>query len=306
MIKDYYSNGKLLLTGEYAVLDGALSLAVPTTFGQSLKVEEIDAPHLAWKSVNEKAIVWYESVFELETLFSEKTVTSMNTVEATLTKILREARVMNPDFLKGKNGYRVETTLSFNKEWGLGSSSTLINNIAQWAEVDAYMLLWNSFSGSGYDIACARHNTPIFYQLLENAPSISKVDFNPPFADRIFFIHLDKKQNSREGIAQYRKMKFDVQKLTSQISKITEKIASCSHLSVFEELITEHEKLISEVLQLKTVKESLFPDFTGAIKSLGAWGGDFVLATGNQSTPSYFRKKGFSTVLTYAKMVLDE
>jgi len=36
-----YSNGKLLLTGEYLVLEGATALAVPTKFGQDLKVEKI-------------------------------------------------------------------------------------------------------------------------------------------------------------------------------------------------------------------------------------------------------------------------
>ena len=31
----FYSNGKLLITGEYVILDGALSLAVPSLLGQS-------------------------------------------------------------------------------------------------------------------------------------------------------------------------------------------------------------------------------------------------------------------------------
>ena len=32
MIKNYYSNGKLLLSGEYAILDGAEGWAIPTKF----------------------------------------------------------------------------------------------------------------------------------------------------------------------------------------------------------------------------------------------------------------------------------
>ena len=35
----YYSNGKLLITGEYLVLDGAEALALPTKFGQNLIIE---------------------------------------------------------------------------------------------------------------------------------------------------------------------------------------------------------------------------------------------------------------------------
>jgi len=30
----FYSNGKLLITGEYLVLDGAKALALPTKYGQ--------------------------------------------------------------------------------------------------------------------------------------------------------------------------------------------------------------------------------------------------------------------------------
>jgi hypothetical protein len=40
------------------------------------------------------------------------------------------------------------------------------------------------------------------------------------------------------------------------------------------------------------------------IKSLGAWGGDFVLATGDDKTISYFKSKGYNTVIPYSKMAL--
>jgi hypothetical protein len=48
----------------------------------------------------------------------------------------------------------------------------------------------------------------------------------------------------------------------------------------------------------------LFPDYSRAIKSLGAWGGDFVLATGNFNEMDYFKQKGFHTIISYHKMVL--
>ena len=47
---EFYSNGKLLLTGEYLVLDGANAFAVPTKFGQNLIVEKIVEPQLIWGS----------------------------------------------------------------------------------------------------------------------------------------------------------------------------------------------------------------------------------------------------------------
>jgi mevalonate kinase len=37
---DFYSHGKLLITSEYAVLDGAKALALPTRLGQKLSVSK--------------------------------------------------------------------------------------------------------------------------------------------------------------------------------------------------------------------------------------------------------------------------
>ena len=75
-------------------------------------------------------------------------------------------------------------------------------------------------------------------------------------------------------------------------------------LSEFEKLIQEHEKIISSIIELPTVKERLFPDYFGTLKSLGAWGGDFILATGDKNTPHYFKAKGYTTILRYSDMVL--
>ena len=327
MTKSFYSNGKLLLTGEYAVLDGALSLAVPTKFGQSLSVKEVDSQELLWKSWDEKGRIWFETTFDISSpkltlkeyssfrsTFDDISAQPNNhaqnksqegkTVAETLSKILREAQKLNPGFLRDSKGYTVETTLTFPRDWGLGSSSTLINNIAQWAEIAAYQLLWKAFSGSGYDIACAQNNKPILYRLTHGEHESTEVDFNPQFKDQLYFIYLNKKQNSREGISAYRKIEVDNKKLVRQVSEITRKTVSCKILPEFESLMMHHETLLSQTLRMPTVKESLFPDFKGAIKSLGAWGGDFVLATGDEETPSYFERLGYNTVLPYGQMLL--
>ena len=75
-------------------------------------------------------------------------------------------------------------------------------------------------------------------------------------------------------------------------------------LSDFEKLIAEHEAMIASMIGLPRIKDVFFADYASEIKSLGAWGGDFVLATGDSSTPEYFRQKGFDTILTYAEMIL--
>ena len=230
--------------------------------------------------------------------------TTDETVAKTLVTLLLEANTQNPLLLTDSDGFQIETHLTFPKVWGLGTSSTLINNLAQWARVDAYQLLWNAFGGSGYDIACAQHNSPITYQLKDGEPNVEEINFAPNFKNSLFFVHLNQKQSSKEAIANYREQQFDKSELVKSISSITQKMIDASTLSGFEVLMEEHEALLSEALDLKPIKQQLFPDYFGIIKSLGAWGGDFVLATGDDKTISYFKSKGYNTVIPYSKMVL--
>lgn len=309
-MSQFYSNGKLLLTGEYVVLDGATALAVPTKFGQNLTVEKIQEPQLIWGSFTSTGECWFEAVFDLPKLrlqnatFDSDKEGSAEFIAETLQKILQEARKLNPDFLNVETGFVVKTNLTFPRDWGLGSSSTLINNIAQWAKVDAYTLLWNAFSGSGYDIACAQNDAPIFYQLIDKKPKVAVVEFNPAFKDQLYFVYLNQKQNSREGIARYKENKGNLKEEIQRISAISTELIKVKTLNDFEELVDEHEQIISKIIQLQSVKQRLFPDYFGSIKSLGAWGGDFVLVTGDENTPAYFKEKGYTTILRYSEMVL--
>ena len=299
-----------MLTGEYLVLEGASALAVPTKFGQDLSVEKIKEPQLIWGSFTNTGDCWFEAVFELPKLrlvqatFKSDSDGSADFIAETLQDILLESRKLNPEFLKSEHGFQVKTNLTFPRDWGLGTSSTLINNIAQWAKVDAFQLLWNSFSGSGYDIANAKYNSPILYEVKNQKSVIKKVDFTPSFSDQLFFIHLNKKQDSKDGIARFKEKREKTNNEIQLVSEISRQLVKQQKLSEFEKLIHEHEKIISSIIELPTVKESIFPDYFGTLKSLGAWGGDFILATGNKDTPQYFKTKGYTTILRYSDMVL--
>lgn len=311
MIQEFYSNGKLLLTGEYLILDGAVGLAVPTQYGQFLTVTTADYPNLIWESKDETENIWFELVLDLSMLKKNTKKKSFsfsslekNKIADTLVNIMVQAKKMNPEFLHPKEGYKVTTTLTFPKEWGLGSSSTLINNVAQWANINPYQLLWNTIGGSGYDIACAQNNTPILYNLTQREPKVENITFEPSFKDQLYFIHLNKKQNSQTGILNYRSLIFDKPQIINQISEITLALVRCKSANEFASLITSHELILSNILGQIPVKELLFPDYMGSIKSLGAWGGDFILAIGDEKTPAYFKAKGFMTVVPYTNMVL--
>jgi len=309
-MKKFYSNGKLLLTGEYFVLDGAESLAVPTKFGQDLVVERIDEPQLVWNSFTNEGDCWLEAIFDLPKLrlvsatFDSEEDGGNDRLAENLKEILLKAQQLNPTFLNSEKGFKVKTNLSFPKNWGLGTSSTLINNIANWAKINPYKLLQNTFGGSGYDIASAQNSTPILYVKKGTEPLVERVNFNPTFKDQLYFVHLNKKQNSREGIQQYKKYSNNLTTQIDAISALADAFLICKNLNDFEKLLVEHEQLVSQTIKLKPVQELLFLDYFGQTKSLGAWGGDFILATGNEDTPNYFRKKGFETVIPYKDLIL--
>jgi len=300
----FYSHGKLLLSAEYVVLDGALALALPTKYGQSLSVEAIDANHSIWESYDADGSLWFKASFTLSDFIFDKTSALSGKIAQQLQKILIAVRELNPSFLKENQNYKIKTKLSFPRQWGLGSSSTLINNMAQWAQIDAFELQFKCFGGSGYDIACAQNDKPILYRLKETKPIVEVVDFNPDFKEQLYFVYLNKKQNSREGIKHYQNLKGAVKNTVLEVSEISKSMLSCTKLSDFETLINQHETIISKLIKTKPIKEQLFKDYFGSIKSLGAWGGDFILATGNADTPQYFKSKGYKTVMPFTEMVL--
>ncbi|MDO3694525.1 GYDIA family GHMP kinase [Wenyingzhuangia sp. chi5] len=308
-MQQFYSNGKLLISGEYLVLDGAVSLALPTKYGQSLEVNNTTANTICWKSYTVDKECWFNAEFNIDDfgiINNSSIKNDGNKIAKTLQEILRTAKLLNPYFLKDCKGLEIKTALSFPNYWGLGTSSTLINNIATWANVNAFELLEKSFGGSGYDIACAQNNHVITYQRNGIQPVVKQIDFNPSFKNELFFVYLNQKQDSKEGIKMYRSLSVDKQSYIDEINSITNKIIASKSIEEFAKLLTEHEIFLGDILKVKPVKEKLFPDYHGAVKSLGAWGGDFVLVTGTEKeVKDYFLSKNYPTIISYNDMILN-
>ncbi|WP_185865095.1 GYDIA family GHMP kinase [Blattabacterium cuenoti] len=304
--KYFYSHGKLLLTGEYLILCGALGLALPTIRGQSLNIIEDNKKNtssiLHWRSYDNFNKLWFEGVFQLPffKIFHE---TEKKTA-IRLRNLLIKSKIIQKKFLSQSFNIYVNTYLQFSRDWGLGSSSTLINNIAKWAQINPYYLLGNDFPGSGYDIACVSTSKPIIYRIVKKNPCFIPIKFNPPFKDKLFFLHLNKKKNTINGIRFfYSKKNILNNKIIDSISSITLEILCCKTLKKFEELLLKHEMIISKILNLPTIKELYFPDYLGMVKSLGTWGGDFVLISFRKGMKKYFSKKGFNTLIAFDKMI---
>ncbi len=305
-IQSFYSNAKLMITGEYLALAGSLVLAVPLKLGQNMQIEILPAqePWLSWTAL-EKGRVWYKEVF------SEREFEPQNQadpVSVSLQKLLLKCSNLNPAFPERGFSYKITTDTNFSLNWGLGSSSTLVSNLAWWAGVNPYKLLFETLGGSGYDIACARSLGPVFYRFNgpDKEPSVCEAGFDPPFSQNLWFVYTGRKQSSAKSIAAVNPLNFDAHSL-ERISELTLKMVSETDLQHFKRLITAHETVVAKVINQIPLQQARFDDFPGVIKSLGAWGGDFCMAASavsQETVKRYFADKGCETVFNYSEIVL--
>ena len=101
---EVYSNGKVLLTGEYVILDGALSLAAPTKFGQYLRLRESESNLINWKSINFDGNIWFKCSITSDTLKVKST--SSKKISNILVEIINLIRDYNPKDEKQANDHK--------------------------------------------------------------------------------------------------------------------------------------------------------------------------------------------------------
>lgn len=295
--------GKLFITGEYAVLRGALSLVVPVQYTQHLMITPGEEGLLHWTTT------WDETVFLSATfVLSDFSVRSCSDSlrAAFLTKLFTNVRRLNPNFLSG-GGYRVRSVMGANPQWGFGSSAQLTVNVARWAGVDALELHRLVSSGSGADVACSLAAHAIHYSISLKQPRYSEVSFKPPFAKQLLLVYTNRKQDSATSVKNFLLKRHMFDSVRDLFSQITREATTATDQRVFAGLMAEHEKLLQSVLKQPMVQEAQFSGFRGVVKSLGAWGGDFVLAipdTDAEEAAAWFVDRGYTTILPFHETLL--
>lgn len=292
--RQLYTHGKLLITAEYAVLDGALALALPARLGQhfTFTTQEEASIHWVAKDLNQK--VWFEGQFDVEHL----NATTSNETADRLTQIFRAIRHFKPQAID--SGLYIESTLEFDRNWGLGTSSTLISALASYFELDPYALLEKTFGGSGYDIACASAEGPLSYRRSAEGVSVAPVALNWSFKNELYLVYLNQKMDSRKAITHYKQQTVD-STFINDISALTGAVIKAQSLEDFEKLMEQHEELIGAQLELDPIGQTLFKGLSGTFSSLGGWGGDFVLFTRKENIPS-LKEKGYTTILKLSEL----
>lgn len=386
MIRDYHARGKLLLTAEYVVMQGALALACPTRRGQSMYLAPYQPARIQWKAFTPRGEVWLEAEWTwmdvrqdaIEpgnplkkpagfkplnevALNNKSSGAAVNRLETWLTHALFISYQTNPEHFREQSdrvkseGISVETYLEFEREWGLGSSSTLISLIAQWWGCQPMVLHAATQGGSGYDQACATAGGPIFYQLMgeevkyssgqllqsnEDAdsddgfkskhnltdfqathhihrsneattpplyhPIIQSAAFQPSFHEHLLFVYTGKKQSTDHSIRQFWMRSDSNENMILEISECTRQLATATDLKTFMEIMYSHEQIMSGLLGEVAVQTTMFSSFPGQTKSLGAWGGDFILAATSEPelARKYLSDSGFPICFAFHELLL--
>jgi mevalonate kinase len=304
-MKKFHANGKLLITGEYLVLKGATALAVPLNKGQTLSVGSSNETGFSWRAETPNGL-WFEIKFDEKLTILE---TSDYKKAEKLQLILRKALQQKPSVQEKLTHSSVITRLEFDPSWGWGSSSTLLHLLKQWLEIDPYQLMDETFGGSGYDIACAGADQPIFYRRAKGeSPKITPAPFDPPFIHQMGIVYLNKKQSSSTQVKSFLKAASNNENLVEEISALSNEFATVQDVDTFMRLMHQHEKIIATATGLNPVQELLFPEYKGTIKSLGAWGGDFVLFLSEKNfatNKKWFESKGYPLVMPFDEVVMN-
>jgi mevalonate kinase len=299
------AHGKLLISAEYMVMHGALALALPLKKGQSLKRVKADAGALfSWKAFHGED-PWFSASFDPSSL--EIAATTDREKAETLQRLLRACTVMNPAFQEELQQWQVETSLDFSPSWGFGSSSTLTALLAQWAGIDPLDLGFRVSDGSGYDVACATARQAILYRLGEEGPHVEPAPFHPPFASRLCFVWLGSKQSTARHLKEMSDRFSPGPEDIRHFSRLTRAMLETRELSEFQRLMEEHETTLSALIGREKVKDTRFPGLQGSVKSLGAWGGDFVMIASDQDPDrlsDYLDTLGLSTRFSYRDIIL--
>lgn len=301
---EYRANGKLLLTAEYYVLHGSEALVLPTWFGQNLVVktgERTGKNHILW-TAKESGETWFSAVFD----------TNLNTLETSdeekaefLKNILKNLQILSPGCFDKLLLYTFTTHIDFHRMWGLGSSSTLIRLLADWAGVDPYLLHARVSSGSGYDIAAAGTNEVFIYRRNGEKISVRSVALSEALTEMMYFVYLGRKEPTEQALNHYRLKGLPSKQEVEHMSALTRKFAGAANISELSRIVKKHENMVADRIGSEPVKKRLFNDYPFPVKSLGAWGGDFVLflnPEGEEVLRNYLKTKNLNTCLKYTEL----
>jgi mevalonate kinase len=269
-----------MLCGEYAVTIGVEALALPVSAGQWMHVWEFDSPasqdRIIWEAKELGGETWLNEGFALPLVES---VEDDSVERKTLLKLL----MMAPkETWKSGKSYRIETQLEFDRKSGLGSSSTLVSNFAQFAGLDAQRLQRKVFGGSGYDVAVGSVGRGLVFWKDGDENHWGPWSLNASLTENWFVVFLGEKQNSRASLNNVKERLQEIQQddfMLHQLQQVAGAVKMAQQITMLEAGLEMWQALLGMSLGLETPYQQFGfqPVKGGLCKWLGAWGGDMLL-----------------------------
>lgn len=279
-MKSYFSHGKIMLCGEYAVTIGVEALAVPVSVGQWMHVWEFDSPggehRILWEAKDREGASWLNESFALP-------LGDVGLEERDERKIIHQLLAMAPEntWKPGKS-YRIETQLEFDRSSGLGSSSTMVSNFARFANLDAQAIQQQLFGGSGYDVAVAEVGKGLVFWKDGENNHWGPWTISPSLTQDWKVVFLGEKQNSRNSLSDVKARLQEIQNdefMLHQLQQVAGAVKMAQQVSMVEAGLEMWQALLSMGLGIQTPYQhfGFQPVKGGLCKWLGAWGGDMLL-----------------------------
>lgn len=268
---------------------------MPTSFGQQLSVKSHQGPeHVLWEALDHENRQWFTAGFDHEGRVLHGSSAAMAEKLQGFLAPVRNSNVWNAPV-------RVQTKVDFPRLWGLGTSSTLCALLAQWAEIDA-LTYRKLHGGSGYDLACAQASGAISYALVDGEPEVLSVQL-PEVLQSVVFVYRGAKQQTDSSLQLVGRKPFSAAQC-EEITQLSEGFLQANSFDELESIIEQHELLIANHLELERAIEGPFKGIRGQVKSLGGWGGDFVMLTRFEENRQWLEANGFNAIIPFETMAL--
>ncbi len=132
------------------------------------------------------------------------------------------------------------------------------------------------------------------------------VDHIPAFADHLYFVYSGSKQSSQKEVLKYSRIDLNKRhSIVSEVNTLTQSLLTAKTIEEFGAAMRKHESTLGTILERETMNEK-WSSIAGAMKHLGAWGGDFfLLATTDKADLQRLQDEGVREIFPWKEMMLD-
>lgn len=284
-MQSFYAPGKVLLNGEYTVLVGFEGMALPAKCGQWLDTWVFNTPNgkvdtLYYQALDENELPWFQLEVSLDEMLPSSEISADDKPVAEV--FLKLLNLVADSFFESGKSIRLVTRLEFNRNSGLGSSSTFVALMSQFFGLNPQEVQAQLFGGSGYDVAIAQVQKPLIFWKNEQGAHFRPWKLSSSLTQQWNIVFWGEKVNSRTSSANVKNTLEQLSQDTAykmQLEKILSLTRDAQDIPTLETSLEMMQMFLSQLLEMDTPYQTLGikPVSQGLCKWLGAWGGDMLL-----------------------------